>query len=108
MCVLGHDLDVKASVFVLNSIANEIHKKKSFLIFISLTFFKVPPSIDVIVIGSGSGGLATAVILAKAGKRVLCLEQFEVSGGPLSTFEAKGYEFNYGVQERHNWMNLSM
>jgi phytoene dehydrogenase-like protein len=43
--------------------------------------------------------------LAKAGKRVLVLEQYEVSGGPLSTFNAKGYEFNYGVQ---GWKNYEI
>uniref|UniRef100_A0A8C3PFK3 All-trans-retinol 13,14-reductase n=1 Tax=Chrysemys picta bellii TaxID=8478 RepID=A0A8C3PFK3_CHRPI len=41
---------------------------------------KVPPDLDAIVIGSGIGGLAAAAALAKAGKRVLVLEQHDQAG----------------------------
>ena len=58
---------------------------------------QVPPKIDVIVIGSGAGGLSTAALLAKAGKRVLVLEQHDQAGGGLHTFVEKGYEFDVGV-----------
>ncbi|KAL7472953.1 hypothetical protein ACHAXS_013338 [Conticribra weissflogii] len=57
----------------------------------------VPSDLDVIVIGSGMGGLATAVLLAKEGKKVLVLEQHDIAGGNLHTFEEKGYEFDTGL-----------
>ena len=63
----------------------------------ALHALQVPPKIDVIVIGSGAGGLSTAALLAKAGKRVLVLEQHDQAGGGLHTFVEKGYEFDVGV-----------
>ena len=58
---------------------------------------KVPANLDAIIIGSGIGGLATAAILAKEGKKVLVLEQHDLAGGNLHTFTDKGYEFDTGV-----------
>lgn len=51
---------------------------------------------DVIVIGSGIGGLTAAATLAKAGKRVLLLEQHDQAGGCCHTFLEKGFEFDVG------------
>ena len=52
---------------------------------------------DVIVIGSGIGGLAAAAALGKRGRRVLMLEQHSVAGGQTQTFRRHGWEFSTGV-----------
>ncbi|XP_072493100.1 all-trans-retinol 13,14-reductase-like isoform X2 [Notamacropus eugenii] len=58
---------------------------------------RVPDQLDAIVIGSGIGGLATAATLAKAGKRVLVLEQHTKAGGCCHTFKQSGLEFDTGI-----------
>lgn len=52
---------------------------------------------DVVVIGSGAGGMAAAVALAQAGKKVLVCEQHEVIGGYCQSFTLEGYCFSPGV-----------
>ena len=55
-------------------------------------------SYDVIVIGSGIGGLTTAGLLARAaGKRVLVLERHTEPGGLTHTFRRDGASCNVGV-----------
>jgi len=58
---------------------------------------KVPLDLDAVIIGSGIGGLTVAAIMAKAGKKVLVLEQHDVAGGCCHTFIDKGYEFDVGI-----------
>lgn len=52
---------------------------------------------DAIIIGSGAGGLATAICLARAGKKVLVLEQHYVPGGWCHSFTLNGQRFSPGV-----------
>ncbi|MFT3773299.1 MAG: NAD(P)/FAD-dependent oxidoreductase [Minicystis sp.] len=49
------------------------------------------------MIGSGSGGLTAAVALARAGQRVLVLEQHYLPGGFCQSFALEGYRFSPGV-----------
>ena len=51
---------------------------------------------DVVIIGGGVSGLATAALLAKAGKRVTVLERGNQPGGRAYTYEDKGFTLNYG------------
>ena len=52
---------------------------------------------DYIVIGTGMGGMTTAALLAKLGKRVLMLEQHYVPGGFTHAFKRKAWEWDVGV-----------
>jgi len=52
---------------------------------------------DYVVIGSGMGGMTTASLLAKLGKRVLVLEQHYVPGGFTHTFRRKKWAWDVGV-----------
>ena len=52
---------------------------------------------DVLVIGSGLSGLFSALLLAKAGKKVCILEKNEQYGGNLQTFVRNNTLFDTGV-----------
>jgi phytoene desaturase len=50
----------------------------------------------VIIIGAGPGGLATAMLLARAGLEVIVLEKQPRVGGRTSAIEGEGYRFDLG------------
>jgi all-trans-retinol 13,14-reductase len=52
---------------------------------------------DVIVIGSGIGGLACACALSRSGHKVLVLEQHFVAGGLTQTFTREGFSWDVGL-----------
>jgi len=52
---------------------------------------------DMVIIGSGPGGLTSALILAKAGYKVLVLEKHFKAGGGLHNFKRKGVNFDTGI-----------
>ncbi|RCJ20738.1 all-trans-retinol 13,14-reductase [Nostoc minutum NIES-26] len=51
---------------------------------------------DVIVIGSGIGGLCAAGLLARYGKRVIVCESHTIAGGAAHSFRRRGFEFDSG------------
>lgn len=63
----------------------------------SSSFQPLAPSFDVIVIGSGIGGLVTATQLAAKGAKVLVLERYIIPGGSAGYFEREGYRFDVGA-----------
>lgn len=52
---------------------------------------------DVIIIGGGLGGLSTGVMLSKEGLNVCVLEQHNVIGGCLQSFQRNGYTLDTGM-----------
>ncbi len=72
------------------------------------TFIYMQDYVDVIVIGSGMGGLSAALGLARAGQRVFVCERNPVAGGNCSAFSLGEYTFDLavhqltGVDERGN------
>ena len=55
------------------------------------------PEWDVIVIGSGIGGLVTASQLAAKGARTLVLERYLIPGGSGGSFKRDGFTFDVGA-----------
>ncbi len=54
---------------------------------------------DIIIIGSGLGGLTAGAKLAKEGKKVLLLEQHDRPGGCATTFYRRDYTMEVGLHE---------
>ena len=53
---------------------------------------------DVVIIGSGVGGLCTGALLADKGYSVVLVERLSLPGGRCSTKRVKGYRLDPGVQ----------
>ena len=54
---------------------------------------------DIIIIGSGLGGLTAGAKLAKEGKKVLLVEQHDRPGGCATTFTRRDFTFEVGLHE---------
>ncbi|MDH4064265.1 MAG: FAD-dependent oxidoreductase, partial [Acidobacteriota bacterium] len=52
---------------------------------------------DVIVVGSGMGGMTTATALSRMGHRVLLLEQARSIGGLTHAFSREGFTWDVGL-----------
>ena len=51
---------------------------------------------EIIIIGAGPGGLASAILLAASGMKVKVLERLPTVGGRTSSIEANGFKFDLG------------
>ncbi|KAI5356372.1 hypothetical protein PRUPE_1G581000 [Prunus persica] len=58
--------------------------------------FPGKPEADVVVIGSGIGGLCCAGLLARYQQDVLVLESHDLPGGAAHSFDIKGFKFDSG------------
>ncbi len=56
-------------------------------------------SYDVIVIGAGNGGLASAATLAEKGKRVIVFEKHNIPGGCGTSFRRGRFEFEVALHQ---------
>ena len=54
------------------------------------------PADRVVIVGAGPGGLASAMLLAKAGVEVTVIEKRDTVGGRTSTMEVDGFRFDVG------------
>ncbi|NNL05162.1 MAG: NAD(P)/FAD-dependent oxidoreductase [Xanthomonadales bacterium] len=52
---------------------------------------------DILIIGSGIGGLTAAACLARMGRKVCVLEQHYTAGGFTHSYDRNGYEWDVGV-----------
>lgn len=53
-------------------------------------------TVDVIIIGSGIGGLTAGALLAKYGKKVAIFESHTIAGGAAHSFVRQGFKFDSG------------
>jgi phytoene dehydrogenase-like protein len=60
------------------------------------------PKYDVIVVGSGMGGLTTAAYTSRAKRTTLLLEKSKNPGGLFGTFTTGGYVFDHGARAIEN------
>ncbi|MCP4603902.1 MAG: NAD(P)/FAD-dependent oxidoreductase [Proteobacteria bacterium] len=58
---------------------------------------EIADTYDAIIVGAGIGGLTTATLLARAGLRVLVLDQHYVAGGNVTSFRRGSWTFDVGL-----------
>lgn len=63
----------------------------------SQRFAEPDAAYDVIVVGAGIGGLVSAALLSRRGRRVLVIDRHNVAGGNATIFRRPGYEFDVGL-----------
>jgi carotene isomerase len=69
---------------------------------------RVMQDADVIVIGSGIGGLVAGALLSRYGRRVLVCESHSIPGGAAHSFSRQGFQFDSGpsfycgLSDRHS------
>lgn len=86
-----------ALVLILFSMARSIATSSLSHSPASATISTPKSEFDVIVIGSGIGGLVTATQLVAKGAAVLVLESYVIPGGSSGYFERNGYRFDVGA-----------
>lgn len=64
-----------------------------------ITMDRIPSAdgFDVVIIGSGLGGLATGAMLARLGRRVMVMERHNVPGGYATNFRRGGFTFDVSL-----------
>ncbi|MFH1233023.1 MAG: FAD-dependent oxidoreductase, partial [Patescibacteria group bacterium] len=77
--------------------ASKEFKKYDWNVKVNLQKSKEKNEYDVIIIGSGMGGLTCSALLSKRGYKVLVLEQHYQVGGYCSSFKRGDFIFNTGV-----------
>ncbi|MCD6362703.1 MAG: NAD(P)/FAD-dependent oxidoreductase [Synergistetes bacterium] len=73
-------------------------KRKEWKVRVKPRSQKLQNEYDVIIVGSGIGGLSCGALLSLRGYKVLVLEQHYQAGGYCSSFSRKGFTFNCGVE----------
>jgi all-trans-retinol 13,14-reductase len=57
----------------------------------------VRESVDIIIIGSGIGGLSAGIILSKLGYKVIVVEKNRLPGGLMRSYQKKGFDCPVGI-----------
>ena len=63
---------------------------------------------DVVIVGSGIGGLCCGSILALSGKKVLICEAHSQPGGVAHSFSRNGYTFESGPSLSVSYTHLTL